>query len=434
MLAITKYRLKAQCVITTIAGNGTQGFIGDSGVATVCELHNPTSLNFDKFGNVFVTDIANNRVRKINTSGVITTIVGTGVAGYSGDNGNGTSAELNNPINVITDDTGNIYIADYLNSCIRKVNILGIITTIAGTGTAGYNGDNISAVSAQLNLPSGLAFDAIGNLYIGDTYNYRIRKINTLGMITTIAGTVIAGYNGDNIPAISAQLNKPTFITFDKLGNLYFNDVNNNRTRKINTSGIITTMAGTGTAGYNGDNIQASLAQLNNPSGIACDILGNIYLSDQLNHRIRKIDTGGIITTIVGTGTGGYNGDNIAAITAELYYPEGLSFDSIGNLYIADNYNNRIRKVTNVGQNAGVNEFKGKSNEIKVYPNPTMNNLQVTVSYEQVQDIKIYDMLGKEIINTKEKEIDVSNLSNGVYFINIKTNTSTYTQKVVVQH
>ena len=434
MLGITKYTLTAQnSTITTVGGDGVQGYFGDSNVAISCELYNPIAVNFDLHGNLYIADLGNNRIRKTNTSGIITTIAGTGIAGYSGDNGTATSAELNNPIWIVSDDTGNIYIADYLNNCIRKINTSGIITTIAGTGIAGYGGDNGQASNAQLNYPTGLSIDKLGNLYIADIFNNRIRKINISGIITTIAGTGIAGYNGDNVLGSSAQLNNPTDIVLDRVGNLYITDFNNNRIRKIDISGIITTVAGTGTAGYNGDNIQATSAELNQPSGIACDWLGNVYFSEQLNHRIRRIDTVGIITTIVGTGTGGYNGDNIVATTAELYKPGGLVFDTLGNLYIADNYNNRIRKVSNVAS-TGIKQMSVNNVQVSVYPNPASNSLQVTVNTGYVVQCTLYDVLGNELLSTKEKEIDVSNLSNGVYFIHVKTAEGTATKKVVVQH
>lgn len=284
---------------------------------------------------------------KVNSQ-VITTIAGSGTT--LGDGGLATSALLMSPRGVAIDGAGNIYIAEWNNHKIRKVTAsTGIITTIAGTGTAGYNGDNIPATSAELNKPFSVALDAAGNIYIADGYNNRVRKvIVSTGIITTIAGDSIAGYNGDNIAATTAELNRPTSVALDASGNIYIADYNNNRIRELNiTTGIITTIAGNGTAGYNGDNIVAITAELN-PSfwafKIASDAIGNIYIDDGGNHRIRKVTaSSGIITTIAGIGTSGYNGDSIPATTAEITSPYGITIDAAGNLFIADG--TRIRKV-----------------------------------------------------------------------------------------
>ena len=337
-------------IITTVAGTGTEGYNGDNITATSAQLFGPISVALDDLGNIYIADIFNNRIRKVDAiSGIITTIAGTGTMGYNGDNIAATSAQLFYPGGVAFDASSNLYISDYYNERIRKVDaITGIITTIAGTGTAGYNGDNIAATSAQLDGPCKVAFDVSGNIYISDYYNERIRKVDAItGIITTIAGTGTAGYNGDNIAATSAQLNGPWGVAIDASGNVYFGDTYNERVRKINVStGIITTIAGTGTEGYNGDNILATSAQLNNPQGITLDTSGNIYIGDLHNYRIRKIDANnGIITTIAGTGTSGYNGDNIAATSAQLSDPFGVAIDSLGNIYITDRGNNRIRKI-----------------------------------------------------------------------------------------
>lgn len=281
---------------------------------------------------------------------IITTIAGTGTAGFTGDGGAATSAQIYYPHNLAQDAAGNIYFPDYGNSRIRKITIgTGIITTIAGTATAGFNGDGISATSAQLNQPTSLKFDENGSLYFTDRGNQRVRKITTAtGIITTVAGIGTIGYNGDGILATNAQLNYPNEVAFDTNGNLYISDWQNQRVRKIDkVTGIITTIAGTGVGGYNGENIPAIAAQINGPCGIIFDNAGNIYFADYVGHRIRKITIGtGLITTFAGTGTPGFSGDGAAANAAQLNSPAYISFDDAGNMYIGDSGNSRIRKIT----------------------------------------------------------------------------------------
>ncbi|MEI6403488.1 MAG: hypothetical protein WCP59_15020, partial [Actinomycetota bacterium] len=331
--------------IITIAGGG----VGDGGQSSEASV-SPVGVAVDAAGNIYIADTGNHRVRKIDAStGIITTIAGADTNGYNGDNITATTAQLNFPTGVAVDTAGNIYIADSSNHRIRKVDAsTGIITTIAGTDTNGYNGDNITATTAQLNFPTGVAVDTAGNIYIAEYFNYRVRKVDaSTGIITTIAGTDTGDYNGDNITATTAQLNGPSSVAVDTAGNIYIADTDNQRVRKIDSStGIITTIAGTDTGDYNGDNITATTAQLNGPSSVAVDTAGNIYIADAGNQRVRKVDSStGIITTIAGTDTPGYNGDNITATTAQLNYPYGVAIDTAGNIYIADTGNQRVRKV-----------------------------------------------------------------------------------------
>jgi trimeric autotransporter adhesin len=278
----------------------------------------------------------------------ITTISGNGIASYNGDGIQATAAEINEPSGVVLDKLGNVFIADNVNNRVRKIDaITGIISTVAGTGTAGYNGDGIQATAANLYQPWNVALDAAGNIYIGDRNNQRIRKVTvSSGIITTIAGTGTAGYNGDGIQATAADLNYPQGMFIDKTGNVYIADVDGQRIREVNTSGIISTVAGTGTAGYNGDGIQATAAQLYNPATIYVDTLDNIYIPDYFNNEIRKVTAAtGIISSVAGNGTGAYNGDGIQATSAELYNPTGVFLDAQQNIYITDYTNQRIRKV-----------------------------------------------------------------------------------------
>jgi len=352
-LATVQYT-NAQGIITTIAGTGTAGFSGDGGAATKAELNNPITTIADKHGNLFILDGSNNCIRKIAPNGITTTIAGiVGTKyGYNGDGILATKSTLAYPTDIKMDRVGNIYIADGTNFRIRKIDTAGIITTIAGTGSEGYSGDGGAATKAEIYLPVGLAVDIVGNVYFSDNSN-RVRKIDTSGIITTVAGNGYGsgggvgggGYSGDNGQAISAELYQPQGVVVDNTGNIYIADQSNNRIRKVSTNGIITTVVGTGVAGYGGDNGLAANAELNNPVAIAFDTLGNLYISDWVNNRIRKV-TNDTITTIAGTGVAGFSGDGGDATAAELNGPSYLCIDSTGNIYIPDFNNNRIRKIT----------------------------------------------------------------------------------------
>lgn len=339
-------------IISTIAGTGTAGYNGDGISATAANIFYPHNLALDAAGNLYFPDYNNSRIRKITIStGLISTIAGTGTAGYNSDGILATSALINQPTSLTFDNNGDLYFTDRGNQRVRKITTAtGIITTVAGTGTGGYNTDGIAATAAQLNGPNEVAFDAAGNLFISDWFNHRVRKVDKVtGIITTITGTGVAGYNGEGIPATTAQINGPCGIIFDNAGNIYIAEYPGCRIRKITiSSGLITTIAGTGTAGFSGDGGAATAAQLNFPAYISFDPAGNLYIGDDGNHRIRKIATGtGIISTIAGTGTAGYNGDGIAPTAAWLrdpYYPLFNNYNC--SMYIVDTYNHRIRKIT----------------------------------------------------------------------------------------
>jgi Putative Ig domain/NHL repeat len=343
-------RLTPSGNINTIAGTGSSGYSGDGGPATSAKLYNPYGTAVDSSGNVYIADTQNDRIREVAAStGIITTVAGNGTVGYSGDNGPATSAAIDYPFAVAVDSSGNIYIADSFNNRIREVvKATGNITTIAGNGTAGFTGDGGAATSAEINMPEGVAVDSSGNVFFSDEGNQRIREIvKATGTITTVAGNGTWGYNGDGELATSAELFYPKNVAVDPSGNIYIADWYNNRIREVvKSTGDIATVAGTGTGSYNGDGIAATSAMVNHPNGVAVDSSGNIYIGDTYNSRIREVNKAtGIITTIAGNGTAGYSGDGGPPTSAKLYDPYGVALDSSNNIYIADSFNYRIREV-----------------------------------------------------------------------------------------
>lgn len=282
---------------------------------------------------------------------VIITIAGTGMFGSTGDGGPATAAEVNTPSGITTDATGNIYFTDQNGNCIRKINTAGIITTLAGAGTSGYSGDGGPATAAQLYWPEGLTVDHNGNIFVADQFNNVIREINNAGIISTVAGNNVIGYGGDGGPATAASLWHPADVGVDHAGNIYFADQDNSAVRKVDAiSHVITTIAGTGVAGFSGDGGPASVAKLNFPEGIAVDSTGNVFIADFYNSRIRRIDAAtSIITTVAGNGGGGYGGDGGPATAATLYDASAVALDKSGNMYISDYYNSIIRKVNAAG-------------------------------------------------------------------------------------
>lgn len=335
--------------LITLAGTGTAGFSGDNQLASTARVNLPTSVCPDPLGNIYIADRANHRIRKIDAvTGIITSIAGTGTAGFLGDGGPANEARLNNPVSLALAQDGSIYISDLGNHRIRKIDASGVISTLAGTGTAGFSGNGVPAVQAQFNSPWGITLDIANNLYIADRDNNRVRKIDlSTGIITIVAGSGVSGSAGDGGDATAANLNKPISVCVDTAFNIYFADENNHRVRKVtHSTGFISTIAGTGTAGYNGDGIAATTARLHFPSGVGVDLAGNVYISDRTNQRLRKINTQGIISTIAGTGSIGSSGDGGVATSAQLNYPRELFSDGSGNIYFADTDNHRIRKIT----------------------------------------------------------------------------------------
>ena len=333
-------------MIETVAGSS---FVRDGGPAVQGLLYFPQGAAADGAGNLYIADTSNHRIRKVDAAGNISTVAGTGQFGYSGDGGPAAEARLMQPRGIAADGAGNLYIADADNHRIRKVDVSGVITTVAGTGAHGYSGDGDTAAAARLHQPWDVAADRTGNLYIADAGNHRIRKVDAAGYISTAAGTGDRGYGGDGGPAVEAQLDSPASVAADEAGNIYIADGNDHRVRKVDASGVITTAAGTGEGGGGGDGGPAVQAKLNWPQGVSVDSAGNLYIADTGNHRIRRVDAAGYISTAAGGRIAGDGSARRPALYAHLLSPSGMAADGLGNLYIADTGNHRIRKVDAAG-------------------------------------------------------------------------------------
>lgn len=329
---------------TSFTGTRISGFNLESGSGLASQLYTPETVALDNSGNLYIADKGNHRIRKVTRSGLISTVAGNGQLGSSGDGGLAINATMNQPNGVAVDGSGNSYLSDTNNHRIRKVNSVGLITTIAGTGINGFSGDGGQGTQAELDTPGGLALDNAGNLLIADANNHRIRKLNlSTGVITTIAGNGY-GFGGDGGQAANAQLNFPTSVAMDKNGNLYISDTSNNQVRKVTAAGIISRFAGTGFKGFSGDGGQANLAQFSAPGGLTVDVAGNLYVTDQSNNRVRKIALDGTISTVAGNGNTASTttDEGGTALNAALNAPAGVAVDAAGNMFIADTNNHRV--------------------------------------------------------------------------------------------
>jgi YD repeat-containing protein len=334
--------------VSTVAGTGTAGAAGDGGPASLAELNRPRSLSFAPDGSLYIADTANHRIRKIDPSGIIGTVAGTGTSGQSGDGGPAAEAQLNSPEVVRVDSSGGLYIADTGSSRVRRIDPAGVISTVAGTGTAGFGGDGAPAIAAQLSRPKGLALGADGTLYISDTENHRIRAVNGQGTISTVAGTGVWGYGGDGGAATAAWLGLPRGIDLGADGSLYIADSSNVRVRKVSGEGTISTVAGTGLKAYYGygDGGAATAARMRIPASVTVLADGTFYISDPEDGRIRQVSPAGIITTAAGNSEYRFGGDDGPALSASFNFPQGMAVGPDGSVYIADTWNNCVRRVS----------------------------------------------------------------------------------------
>ena len=420
--------------IYTYAGIGTSGNTGDGGAATLAQCGGTMGIDVDIAGNVYFCDFSYGRIRKIDTNGNISTIAGGGTS--LSDGIPATSALLPHPMGIKVDMVGNVYFSETTYNQVRKISQLGIITTVAGAPiTPGsFGGDGGPAILAYLHNPFDVTLDTIGNVYIADRNNARIRKVDTLGIISTIAGSSSAGFSGDLGLATLAKLYNPEGITVDKNGNIYLSDSYNFRIRKIDKDGIISTIAGNGIQGFSGDGGQSINAKIGLVRGIKLDDYSNLYITDLYYGTIRKINNSGIINTIVGTGFPGYSGDGAAAILAQIKSPFA-TIDKFGNIFISDGLNYRIRKVCNGICALNVNELNTLY-QISIYPNPTTGNLFISDENNAFQNstIQIKNYLGQVVFTTPfASQINLQNLSAGMYFLTIQDKSSSKTVKFIKQ-
>ena len=421
--------------IITCAGTGVDGNTGNGSLATAAKLSAPVCVTTDAAGNLYIADADANVVRKVNSAGIITTIAGNDTAGYSGDSSLAIHAMLSAPLGIAIDKAGNLYIADNSNNVIRKVDAAGVITTVAGTGVAGYGGDNGPATAAQLHGPNGLATDTSGNLYIADRQNYIIRKIDNAGIITTIAGTQgVWGYTGNGGLATSAKIGDVFGIKTDHSGNLFIAEsYTQHIIRKINAAGVITLVAGDDSSSYSGDGMPAINTYISGPADIAVDDSGNIYFSEENDNVIRKINTTGILSTAAGNYTTGYGGDNGDPTMAKLNQPAGIAIDNAGNLYIADQGNHRVRKIYTSSLGVATSNFESS---ILLSPNPSNGLFRLTgMPTDDNVVIRVTNMAGQQVYEqkaaaTKGASIGVAlprYLPAGIYEVNVVTATFTKT-------
>jgi sugar lactone lactonase YvrE len=426
-------------IINTIAGaNSDGGFFGDGGLAINALLNLPDGVAVDDSGNVYISDLNNYRIREITAStGIINTIAGGSLGGFSGDGGLAINAKLNGVGGIALDKNGNIYFADANNNRVREIiKKTGIINTIAGDSVAGYFGDGVPAVSTSLFVPTGIALDTSGNIYIADFGNSRVREVTAkTGIIKTVAGSKNSGYTGDGGLATDAELDDPAGVALDDSGNIYISDNTNNRIRKVTlATGIINTIAGNGKMGFSGDNGIADSAEMNYPYGLEVDHSGNVFFTDVGNNRIREINQStGIISTFAGGGTNGL-GDGGPADSAALSGPTAVGFDLSGNLYIADEQFMRVRKVTI--NTTGVNNINPYLS-LSIYPNPSNGIFNVETPQLKEAKWNLYDLTGRLISSgvvsgLKKFQFNFSALTSGEYFLKIYSSQFTIAKKITI--
>jgi len=429
---------EAQGIINTICGNGITEYIGDGFPATAYALAGPTGIWVDKNNNVLVADYEDMRIRKIDPQDTLFTIYGVGSPGYSGDSGLASAAHLRNPDGVCMDTAGNVYITEWYNDVVRKVDATtGIITTVCGNGTGGYGGDNGPATAANMETPGAAWVDRAGNIYIPDYGNQRIRKVTAAtGIITTIAGTGIAGYTGDNGAATAATLSYPNSVTVDTSGNVFISDYGNNCIRRVDAvTGIITTIAGTGAAGYFGDGGLAIAAKMRHPNYVFADKKGFIYISDNGNNVIRAVNASGFIHTVAGTGEFGYSGDGGPATAAKFNSPASVYVSDSGILFIADGLNSVIRRVDPAREAV---ENVTRDNAFSMYPDPCDGKFTLAIPYLHSETIvTVYNctgqMISRSAISDQRTDMDLGHAPAGIYYVQCLSNIGSVTRKLVVR-
>ncbi|MFI1973247.1 hypothetical protein BLA24_06195 [Streptomyces cinnamoneus] len=358
----------AERVITTLAGTGEAGSSGDGAPALRATLDQPRAVAVERTGHVLVAEWKGHRVRRIAPDGTITTVAGTGVPGYGGDGGPAVDALLNEPGGLALDDEGNLYVADYWNHRIRRISPDGLIVTVAGTGRPGHGGDGGPALAARFNEPRGLALDARGNLYVAEWKGHRVRRIAPDGTITTVAGMGEPGFGADGVAATSSALHNPIDVAVDRAGDLYIADCWTHRVRKVSPDGVITTVAGTGRPGFDGDGGPAARTRLDQPRGVDFDDAGNLYVADSLNQRIRVVAPDGRIATVAGGGAPDHDEDGGPALGAELYFPRAVAAAPNGDLLVAECDSHRVRRVTTVVGSPGAAARPGAVPDLSVEP------------------------------------------------------------------
>jgi len=423
-------------VIVTVAGTGINGYSGDGGPATNAKMSGPSAIVFDKDGNFYFTEESNPTLRKVSPTGIISRFAGIGTFGYSGDGGPAGSALIGGGGGLAVDKWNNIYLGDGDNHRIRKITTDGVIRTIAGTGVAGYNGDGISALSAQLNFPHGVGVDDTGNVYICDRMNFRLRKVDTFGNISTIAGTGVIGFTADGARADTAAIDESWYVVVDTTGNIYFMD--KARIRKIAaTDHKLSTVAGNGVlGGYSGDGGPATAASIGTQY-FTFDSVGNIFLAEGGVCRIRKVSTDGNISTVTGNGLVGIDPEGVGLSVARVISPTGIAFSPAGELFFTEKSGMKIRKITQAWD--GVNELSGAHDILELYPNPVHGMVNVRINATAKEgSLTIRDVSGMVVgtmtipCNVK-MQIDVSSLPPGGYTVNAKVGTDDASKQLIIK-
>jgi sugar lactone lactonase YvrE len=416
---------QAQGIISTIVGTGTSGTGGDGGPATSATLSYPAGVAVNNAGDIFV--VHGSSVRKISgTSGTISSL--------------STSGALLSAAGVWVNNAGNLFVTDHYHDQVFRVNATSGATAWAcGNGHQGHGGDGGPATNGTLMVPAGACTDRAGNIYIADRGSNAIRKVSSpSGTLSTICGNGTAGFSGDGGPASAAMVSSPNGICVDTASNIYFSDMGNQRIRKINAAtGRITTIAGTGSAGFSGDGGLAVAAKISGPAALFADKLGNIYLADQGNNRVRKIAVSRVITTIAGTGTAGFSGDGGPATSAKLSSPSGVWVDAWGNVFISDMYNNRIRKITNFVPTPKANGVSGvDESSVLVFPNPSTGTFYLQADASLLNaTFEVYNVAGAKVyqsVITGTQDELVLDQPAGVYFLVVATESGKITKRVVI--